>query len=133
MLASYLPILVLLALGLGLGTALILVARLLGPKVESAEKDIPYESGLDPAGAPRIRFSVEFYRVALLFLVFDIEAAFFFPWAVLFRDLSCRGTMVGGVCHGQPSAFGLLVMVAFLAVLVLALLYVWRRKALEWR
>ena len=133
MLSNYLPIVVLLALGLGLGGALIVIARLLGPSVPSEEKDIPYESGLDPAGAPRIKFSVEFYRVALLFLVFDIEAAFFFPWAVLYRDMSCRGSVVGGVCHGQPSAFGLLVMVAFLTILVLALLYVWRRKALEWQ
>ena len=132
MLSNYLPIVVFLAVAGGFALLLLLVAWALGPKNETAEKAMPYESGRDPAGSPRTRFSVSFYRTAILFLVFDIEAAFFYPWAVLYRDLSCKGPLTDGVCHAGTTAFGLLVMVVFLSVLVLALLYAWRRKALEW-
>jgi NADH-quinone oxidoreductase subunit A len=95
---------------------------------------IPYETGQDPASTPRTRFSVRFYRIAILFLVFDLEAAFFYPWAVLFRELSCEGGSVSptGVCTTGATPLGFLVMVVFMAILVLALLYVWRKKALEW-
>ena len=97
MLSNYLPILLMIIIAGAVCVVLLLAARLLGPKVASAEKMIPYESGMDPAGAPRIKFSVQFYRVALLFLVFDIEVAFFYPWAVLYKDLSCKGKMVDGI------------------------------------
>lgn len=132
MLTQYIPIVVLLAVAVGFALLLLIVAWALGPKRESAEKSLPYECGLDPADTPRARFSVRFYRIAILFLVFDLEAAFFYPWAVLFRDLSCKGAMKNGVCHGGATPYGFLVMVVFLAILVLALLYVWRKKALEW-
>jgi len=132
MLTDYIPIVVFLAVALGFGVLLLLVAWLLGPKRDTAEKSLPYECGFDQAGAPHGRFSIRFYRIAILFLVFDIEAAFFYPWAVLFRDLSCKGKMQGGICHGGATPFGLLVMLVFLAILVLALFYVWRKKALEW-
>jgi NADH-quinone oxidoreductase subunit A len=132
MLASYVPVFIFLVIAVGFAALLLVVAWALGPKHESAEKNIPYECGQDPASSPRSRFNVGFYRVAILFLVFDIEAVFFYPWAILFRDLSCRGYMRDGVCHGSASSFGLLVMVLFLAILVLALLYVWRKRALEW-
>jgi NADH-quinone oxidoreductase subunit A len=132
MLAQYLPVMVFLVVAVGFALLLLVVAWALGPKRESAEKSLPYECGQDPAGTPRSRFSVRFYRIAILFLVFDIEVAFFYPWAVLFRELSCKGRMEGMVCHGVASPFGLLVMLVFLAILVLALLYVWRKKALEW-
>lgn len=132
MLTSYLPILVLLVVAAGLAAVLTLLARLLGPSRPTAEKMLPYESGMTPEHAPKIRFGVQFYRVALLFLVFDIEAAFLYPWAVLYRDLSCSGTVVDGICEGQTTGFGLIVMLLFLAVLVLALAYVWRKRALEW-
>ncbi|MBK6847803.1 MAG: NADH-quinone oxidoreductase subunit A [Proteobacteria bacterium] len=131
-LTSYLPIAVLLVIALGMAAALTLLARLLGPSRPTAEKLLPYESGLDPERTPQLRFGVQFYRVALLFLVFDIEAAFFYPWAVLYRELSCSGEVFQGVCQGQSTPFGLLLMLVFLAVLVLALAYVWRKKALEW-
>ena len=132
MLTDYLPIVVFLVVALGFGVLLLFVAWGLGPKRDTAEKSLPYECGRDPAGTPRSRFSIRFYRIAILFLVFDIEAAFFYPWAVMFRDLSCKGQMVGNRCHGVATPFGLLVMAVFLAILVLALLYVWRKKALEW-
>ena len=132
MLANYIPILVFMAVGIGFAAILWVVAGALGPKHDTPEKSIPYETGQDPAQSPRARFSVGFYRTAILFLVFDIEAAFFYPWAVLYRDLSCKGTVKSGICHGAATPAGLLVMVVFLSILVLALLYVWRKKALEW-
>lgn len=132
MLSSYLPVAVLMVVAFGLAAVFTIAARLIGPSRPSAEKALPYESGMTPEGTPQIRFNVKFYRVALLFLVFDIEAAFLYPWAVLFRDLSCTDSVVGGVCQGRASAFGMIVMVVFLAVLLLALAYVWRKRALEW-
>ncbi len=133
MLMQYFPILIFLAVALGFSLILLVVAWALGPKRETPEKGLPYECGQNPAGTPRSRFDVKFYRIAILFLVFDLEAAFFYPWAVLFRDLSCKGTMRGdGICMGGASPFGFLVMVVFLSILVLALVYVWRKRALEW-
>lgn len=132
MLTSYLPILVLLVVAIGLVAVFTILATALGPNRPTPEKQLPYESGLDQAGSPKIRFSVQFYRVALLFLVFDIEAAFFYPWAVLYRDLSCKGQLLNGTCQGGATAFGILVMAVFLTILILALAYVWRKRALEW-
>lgn len=131
MLTTYLPVAVLFAVAALLGGVFFIAARLLGPYRPSTAKSIPYESGVDPASTPRIRFNAQFYRIALLFLVFDIEAAFFYPWAVLFRELSCRGPLVDGTCRAGVTPFGMLVMVVFLAILVLALVFVWRKKALE--
>lgn len=134
LLNQYLPVVVFIGVAIGFGLLLHLVAIALGPKRETAEKSIPYECGKDPASVPRGRFSVRFYRIAILFLIFDLEAAFFYPWAVLYRDLSCKGTLTAaGICKGTGTTpYGFLVMVVFLAVLVLALMYVWRKKALEW-
>ncbi len=132
MLTDYFPVLVFLGIAAAVTGAFWATARLLGPKVDTATKNIPYECGQDPADSPRTRFSISFYRTAILFLVFDIEAAFFYPWAILYRDLSCKGTVQSGICYGGATAFGLVVMAVFMSILVLALLYVWRRKALEW-
>lgn len=132
MLSNYIPVAILMVVAFGLAAVFTIAARLVGPSRPSAEKALPYESGMTPEATPQIRFSVQFYRVALLFLVFDIEAAFFYPWAVLFRDLSCTDAVVDGVCQGRVSAYGMLVMLAFLSILLLALAYVWRKRALEW-
>lgn len=132
MLESYLPILVLLAVALGLAGVFTIIATLFGPSRPTAEKSLPYESGMDQESTPKLRFSVQFYRIALLFLVFDIEAAFFYPWAVLYREMSCKGSLNNGICYGSSTAFGILVMAVFLAILLLALVYVWRKRALEW-
>jgi NADH-quinone oxidoreductase subunit A len=121
MLENYLPLLVLFAVAGGMGLAFFVLAKLVGPSRPTPTKSIAYECGLDPASSPKIRFSVQFYRIALLFLVFDIEAAFFYPWAVLYRDMAKGG-----------SPFGMLVMLVFMAILLLALVFVWKRKALEW-
>ena len=123
-LQAYLPAGIVLVLALafcGLFTAL---AMLLGPKATNPEKLKPFECGSEPIGSPRARYSVRFYQVAILFLVFDIETAFMYPWAVLYRDLSFAG--------GQMSLLGFTEMFTFVVVLVVALAYVWRKKAIGW-
>src|SRR6187399_2396372 len=116
-----------LALGFcGLFTAL---AVLIGPKATNSEKLKPFECGSEPIGSPRGRYSVKFYQVAILFLVFDIEAAFMYPWAVLYEQLS---KTVGPTGLPQVSVFGFAEMLVFVAILVVALAYVWRKKAIGW-
>jgi NADH-quinone oxidoreductase subunit A len=128
-LQAYVPagLAIVLALGFcGLFTAL---AVLIGPKAVNPEKLKPFECGSEPIGTPRGRYSVRFYQVAILFLVFDIEAAFMYPWTLIFNQLShTTGPM------GQPivSPFGFIEMLLFVAILVVALAYVWRKKAIGW-
>ena len=122
---------IVLALGFcGLFTAL---AVFVGPKATNPEKLKPFECGSEPIGSPRGRYSVRFYQVAILFLVFDIEAALMYPWTVLFPTLS-RGIGMGP--NGEPmqvvSMFGFVEMLLFIAILVVALAYVWRKKAIGW-
>ena len=116
-----------LALGFcGLFTAL---AVLVGPKATNPDKLKPFECGSEPIGSPRGRYSVRFYQVAILFLVFDIEAAFMYPWTILYNSLS---HVIGP--QGTPivSVFGFVEMLLFVAILVVALAYVWRKKAIGW-
>ncbi len=100
------------------------LAVLIGPKHVTPEKLLPFECGSEPIGSPRGRYSVKFYQVAILFLVFDIEAAFMYPWALLYRHLSLSG--------GHVSIFGFVEMLVFVMILVVALAYVWRKKAIGW-
>jgi NADH-quinone oxidoreductase subunit A len=132
MFVSYTPVLVTLLVGAGLGLAFLALAVFMGPRHETAEKLAPFECGSEPIGSPRVRFSVKFYQVAILFLVFDIESAFLYPWAVLYRKLSCTGAVVGNACPSGISFFGLAEMAVFLFVLLVALSYVWRKKAIGW-
>jgi NADH-quinone oxidoreductase subunit A len=123
-LQAYIPagVAVVLAVGFcGLFTAL---AVLIGPRATNPEKLKPFECGSEPIGTPRGRYSVRFYQVAILFLVFDIEAAFMYPWAVLYNQLSHVA--------GKVSVFGFVEMLVFVAILVVALAYVWRKKAIGW-
>ena len=101
------------------------LAVFIGPRRTNAIKEMTFECGMDPIGSPHGRYSVKFYQVALLFLVFDIEAAFMYPWAVLYRDLSLTPS-------GNLSIFGFVEMLLFVVVLVVALAYVWRKKAIGW-
>jgi NADH-quinone oxidoreductase subunit A len=121
---------IVLALGFcGLFTAL---AVLIGPRATNPDKLKPFECGSEPIGSPRGRYSVKFYQVAILFLVFDIEAAFMYPWAILYNQLS-KTTIAGP--NGpipQVSVFGFAEMLLFVAILVVALAYVWRKKAIGW-
>ncbi len=109
----------------GLFTAL---AVFVGPKASNPDKLKPFECGSEPIGSPRGRYSVRFYQVAILFLVFDIEAAFMYPWAILYNQLS--HTM--GPTGPMISIFGFTEMLLFVAILVVALAYVWRKKAIGW-
>jgi NADH-quinone oxidoreductase subunit A len=110
------------ALFCGLFTGL---AVLVGPKRMTPAKAGPFECGSEPIGSPRARYSTRFYQVAILFLVFDIESAFMYPWAVLYADLSAAP-------GGRVGMFGFVEMLLFVLVLVVALAYVWRKKAIGW-
>lgn len=118
MLSEYVPVLFLLLCGLAVGLGLLTLSHWLGPKTErQLMHDSPYECGIVPTGNARQRFDVKFYLIAMLFILFDVEIVFLFPWAVLFRSL-------GGV--------GLAVMVEFLVILLVGYAYVWKKGALEW-
>jgi NADH-quinone oxidoreductase subunit A len=114
----YIPAGLAILLGTGFAGLLLAAAILLGPKRDSAEKLSPFECGMEPIGSPRARFSVKFYHVAILFLVFDVESAFMYPWAVWFK--------------GTATMLGFVEMLLFVAVLVVALTYVWKKKAIGW-
>lgn len=112
--------------GVGFCAILTALAIFIGPKRVTPEKLEPFECGSEPIGTPRGRYSVKFYQVAILFLVFDIETAFMYPWALMYRELSVHPTT------GAVSMFGFVEMLVFVAVLVVALSYVWRKKAIGW-
>ena len=121
---------IVLALGFcGLFSALGILIGPTRPKELKAEKLAPFECGSEPIGSPRGRYSVKFYQVAILFLVFDIEAAFMYPWAVNYEELSTR---IGPTGEPMVSFFGFGEMMVFVAILVVALAYVWRKKAIGW-
>jgi NADH-quinone oxidoreductase subunit A len=114
---SYLGIAVLLAIGVANAALFLGLSHLVGSRRPTAAKRSPYESGMIPLGDTRRRFSVQFYIVAMLFIVFDIETIFLFPWAVVFRDLGL---------------FGFVEMLVFLGVLFAGLGYAWKKGALQW-
>ncbi len=114
---EYLPILILLALATGFAVVNLGVSFFFGCRRPTAEKDTAYECGIVPETNARGRFSVKFFLVAMLFIVFDVETIFLFPWAVVFREL-------GG--------FGLAAMTPFMLLLIASLIYEWKRGALEW-
>lgn len=130
--SDYIPAALAILAGVGMALLLTLAAKYLGHHRPTKAKQIPYEAGSDPVGSPRARFSVKFYQVAILFLVFDIEAAFLYPWAVNYRALSCSEPLVDGVCRAAVSFFGLGGVLVFMAILVVALAYVWRKRAVGW-
>jgi NADH-quinone oxidoreductase subunit A len=133
MAASYLPALLFVLFGVAFAGIMLGLTMVLGPKRATVIKDEPFECGSEPIGSPRVKFSVKFYQVAILFLVFDIEVAFLYPWASLFRELSCTGPLSpAGVCTTEQSLFGLVEMLIFLGILVVGLAYIWRKKALDW-
>jgi len=100
-----------------LPVVLLLVSRLVQRRVFEREKLMPYECGVDPIGDARDRFSVRFYIVAMLFLIFDVETIFLFPWAIIYDRLAL---------------FGLVEMLVFIGILVVGYYYAWRKGALEW-
>jgi NADH-quinone oxidoreductase subunit A len=117
MLEQYFPILLFIIVGLGLGVLLLSVGTLLAPNRPNPEKLSPYECGFEAFEDARMKFDVRYYLVAILFILFDLEIAFLFPWAVALQKIG---------------VFGLLAMGIFLLILVVGFIYEWKKGALEW-
>jgi NADH-quinone oxidoreductase subunit A len=130
---TYLPVLLLLGFVVVNALAIVLISHLTLRPRPTAEKQTPYESGMPVLGDARERFSVKFYMVAVLFIIFDIETVFMIPWGAHFRQLSCGVDLIGGACpSGQLSLFGLSEMLVFIAILLVGFVYVWKKGALQW-
>jgi len=114
---NYIPILMFLLIAIAFGGSTILMSSLIVPRRSNRVKMAPYECGVDPVGDARERFSIKFYLVAVLFILFDIEAVFLYPWAVAFRKLGL---------------YGLVEMLLFIGVLLVGYVYVLKKRALEW-
>ena len=117
MLGNYLPILIFMCITLVMGSVFIILGKLLGPSRPDAEKNSPYECGFEAFEDSRMKFDVRYYLVAILFIIFDLEIAFMFPWAIVLD---------------QVGTFGLVAMAVFLSVLVIGFIYEWKKGALEW-
>jgi NADH-quinone oxidoreductase subunit A len=117
MLEQYFPVLLFIVVGIGIGVVLLTVGSLVAPDRPDPEKLSPYECGFEAFEDARMKFDVRYYLVAILFILFDLEIAFLFPWAVVLHEI---GT------------FGFLAMVLFLAILVVGFVYEWKKGALEW-
>ena len=113
----YFPIVVQVIIAIAVAAGLIGASTLLGKRGRSPLKDTPYESGMAPVGSARERFSVKFYLVGMIFILFDIEAVFLYPWAVVFRELKL---------------FALAEMFVFVALVLVGFFYVWKKGALDW-
>ena len=114
---SWLSILLLFALALGFGAFTVFISQFLGPRVSTPEKSAPYECGVPPVGDARERQSVKFYLVAMVFLLFDIEVAFLYPWAMALRDLDWTGFVQ---------------VLLFFGILLAGYVYIWRKGVLDW-
>ena len=114
---TYFPVLLQILIAMAIAGGMIGASALLGKKLRDTSKDSPYESGMKPVGSARERFSVKFYLVAMLFILFDIEAIFLYPWAVVYRDLRL---------------FGFVEMLLFMAVVLGGFFYIWKKGVLNW-
>ncbi len=113
----YFPILLQLLIAMTVAGGMIGVSLLLGKRLRNPVKDSPYECGMIPVGSARERFSVKFYLVAMIFILFDVEAVFLFPWAVVYRDLGL---------------YGFLVMFLFIDLVLWGFFYIWKKGILDW-
>jgi NADH-quinone oxidoreductase subunit A len=130
---TYLPILLLMGFVVANAILILGLSHLTIRRRTTPEKDTPYESGMPPLGDARERFSVKFYMVAMLFIIFDIETVFMIPWGVHYRQLSCSVALVNGACPaGSVSFFGLGEMLVFIAILLVGFIYIWKKGALQW-
>ena len=114
---TYFPVVVQIVIAAVVAGALVILSTVLGKHVRDKAKDMPYESGMNPIGSARERFSVKYYLVGIVFILFDIEAIFLYPWAVAFDRLGI---------------YGLIEMMAFIALLLFGYIYAWRKGGLEW-
>jgi len=115
--SSYFGIILLLFIAVGTAIVMLLLSNFFGPKRPSKEKLSPYECGIPPSSDARVRFSIKFFLVAILFILFDIEVIFLYPWAVLYQRLGI---------------FGLIEMSVFLLILLFGYIYLWKKGAFEW-
>jgi NADH-quinone oxidoreductase subunit A len=130
---AYFPVLMLLGFVVLNALLIIGISALTIRARPTTVKQQAYESGVPALGDARERFSVRFYLVAILFIIFDIETVFMIPWAVYFKQLSCFVPLVGDVCPvGNISFFGLGEMLVFMLILLVGFVYVWKKGALQW-
>ncbi|MFQ6607443.1 MAG: NADH-quinone oxidoreductase subunit A [Fidelibacterota bacterium] len=120
MLENYTPLLLVFLLAAGFAFLLLILSHLLGPQTKSAVKLSSYESGVDPLAPARVRISVKYFLIALLFVIFDIEIVFLFPWAVIFKDFVKSGSFI------------FLEMLLFMLIILFGFVFVWKKGALEW-
>ena len=114
---TYLPLGIMIAIAVTFAGGVIILTKLIGPSRTGPTKGMPYESGMNPVGTARKRFNVRFYLIAMVFLLFDVEVIFFYPWAVILNKLK---------------VFGLIEMAIFLGILLIGYFYVWKKGAFEW-
>jgi NADH-quinone oxidoreductase subunit A len=122
---DYVPIIIMFLVAAGFGVSQLLVTQLIGPRKRTAVKLMPYECGKDPVGSARDRYSIKFYTVAVVFLLFDIEVLFIIPFAVAFKSLIAAG----------PTVFGTIAFVeimVFIATLIVGYIYVWKKGIFDW-
>ena len=119
---TWIPVLIMLLAAIGLGSVMLTLNWLLGRKQRNPLKLAPYESGVPPLDVNRKRVNVRFYQIAMLFILFDIEAAFLYPWAVIYRD----------AVLGPSGMFIFVEMIIFIALLAVGYLYVWQKKTFDW-
>lgn len=117
MLQPYIPVLILLVLSVAQAIGMVVLSQVLSPGRATKSKSSPYESGMTPLGSTRERFSVKFYVVAILFIVFDVETVFLVPWAVVMREVGLTGFVAAAI---------------FIFILTVGLVYEWKKGALEW-
>jgi len=132
---NYVPVLLLIGFVALNAVAIVVASSLITRARPTPVKQEAYESGMPPLGDARERFSVKFYMVAMLFIIFDIETVFMIPWSVFYRQLSCTVPLVAitNVCPaGKLSFFGLGEMLVFMLILLVGFVYVWKKGALQW-
>ena len=123
MLENYFPVLVFILVGLAFGVAPIVLGRLVAPYRPDSEKQSPYECGFEPFEDARMKFDVRYYLLAILFILFDLEIAFLFPWATILREIAGDEAL---------RLFGFFGMFVFLGILLVGYIWVWKKGALEW-
>ena len=122
--SSWLPIVLLIVIGVGFAAGNIILSIALGPRRTGPGKSLAYESGMVPIGDTRRRFNVRFYLVAMIFLVFDVEIVFFYPWATLFPDAVVKNSPNAGLLLGE--------MIVFVVILLIAYFYAWGKGVFKW-
>jgi NADH-quinone oxidoreductase subunit A len=115
--SEYLPVLIFILIATAFGIGAILIGTVFRPKKPYFEKLMPYESGITPKGEPRYRFAIRFYVIAMLFVVFDVEAIFIYPWAIVFDKIGM---------------YAFIEMIIFIVILFIGYIYAWRKEAFQW-